>query len=36
VWTLDVMAADGRRAGWRLGHDEYVANRATWEAGVKA
>jgi hypothetical protein len=24
------------RAGWRLGHDEFVANREVWEAGVRA
>ena len=24
------------RAGWRLGHDEHVANREAWEAGVRA
>ena len=24
------------RAGWRLGHEEYVENRAIWEAGVRA
>ena len=24
------------RAGWRLGHDEHVANRRVWEAGVRA
>jgi ribosome modulation factor len=24
------------RAGWRLGHDEHVAGRETWEAGVGA
>jgi ribosome modulation factor len=24
------------RAGWRLGREEYVANCATWEAGLRA